>query len=72
MSLQNLPLITRKEKATSERQIQKNIEIYKYKKEIDQINLELQSKIDSLNREYSTKIEIVEKARIRKIYEFYR
>ena len=72
MSLQNLPLITRKEEATSERQIQKNIEIYKYKKEIDQINLELQSKIDSLNREYSTKIEIVEKARIRKIYEFYR
>ena len=72
MSLQNLLLITRKEKATSERQIQKNIEIYKYKKEIDQINLELQSKIDSLNREYSTKIEIVEKARIRKIYEFYR
>lgn len=72
MSLQNLPLVTRKEKAASERQMQKDIEIYKYKKEIDQINSELQSKIDSLNRDYSNKIDIVEKARIRKLYEFYR
>lgn len=72
MSLQNLPLVTRKENSAIERRMQNAFETDKFNKEIKRLKIELQSKIDSLNREYSTKIDIVEKTRIRKIYEFYR